>query len=146
MFVARLGLASCPRRFTGAEVTTLRTILQSRGFTVTAWPCTGGVGASRVRLAPLVLAHVACIAYARCMQYTIRNIPAHVDRALRERSVREGKSLNEIAIEALERGLDLEGQPVRRRDLSAITGSWVRDREVDRALDDQRTIDPDLWR
>lgn len=80
------------------------------------------------------------------MQYTIRDIPPHVDRALRERSAREGKSLNEAAIEALERGLGLEGQPVRRRDLSGIAGSWVRDREVDRALDDQRRIDPDLWR
>jgi plasmid stability protein len=80
------------------------------------------------------------------MQYTIRSIPAHVDRALRERSARESKSLNEVAIEALERGLDLDGHPVRRRDLGAIAGSWVRDREIDRALDDQRTIDPDLWR
>jgi hypothetical protein len=80
------------------------------------------------------------------MQYTIRSIPAHVDRALRERSTRERKSLNEVAIEALERGLDLEGHPVRRRDLSAIAGSWVRDREVGRALDDQRKIDLDLWR
>jgi plasmid stability protein len=80
------------------------------------------------------------------MQYTIRNIPAHVDRALRERSEREGKSLNEVATDALARGLDLEGQPVRRRDLRAIAGSWVSDREVDRALDEQRRIDPDLWR
>jgi plasmid stability protein len=80
------------------------------------------------------------------MQYTIRSIPAHVDRALRERSARESKSLNEVAIEALERGLDLDGHPARHRDLGAIAGSWVRDREVDRALDDQRTIDPDLWR
>lgn len=86
------------------------------------------------------------MAYIFCMQYTIRSIPAHIDRALRERSTREGKSLNEVAIEALERGLDLEGHPVRHRDLGEIAGSWVRDREVDRALDDQRTIDPDLWR
>lgn len=80
------------------------------------------------------------------MQYTIRKIPAVVDRALRERARREGKSLNEVATEALARGLDLEGQPVRRRDLGAIAGSWVRDREVDRALDEQRQLDPDLWR
>jgi plasmid stability protein len=79
------------------------------------------------------------------MQYTIRNIPPRVDRALRERARREGKSLNEVATEALARGLDLEDQPVRRRDLTAIAGSWVRDREVDRALDEQRRIDPDLW-
>jgi plasmid stability protein len=80
------------------------------------------------------------------MQYTIRNIPDHVDRALRRRAEREGKSLNEVATEALARGLDLEGQVVRRRDLSSIAGSWVRDREVDRALEEQRKIDPDLWR
>jgi hypothetical protein len=80
------------------------------------------------------------------MQYTIRGIPAHVDLALRERSAGEGKSLNEVVIEAIERGLGLEDHPVRRRDLGAIAGSWVRDREVDRALADQRTIDPDLWR
>jgi hypothetical protein len=40
----------------------------------------------------------------------------------------------------------MEGHPVRRRDLGEIAGSWVRDREVDRALDDQRKVDPDLWR
>jgi hypothetical protein len=34
---------------------------------------------------------------------------------------------------------------VRRRDLGAIAGSWVRDREIDRALDEQRKIDPALW-
>ena len=62
------------------------------------------------------------------MQYTIRNISAVIDRALRERAKHEGKSLNEVATEALARGLDLEGQPVRRRDLSEIAGSWVRDR------------------
>ena len=80
------------------------------------------------------------------MQYTIRSIPEPVNRALRARATREGKSLNEVVIEALERGLDLEGHPVRRRDLGGIAGSWVRDVEVDRALDEQRTIDPDLWR
>jgi plasmid stability protein len=98
------------------------------------------------RTADAVLAPGAGTAYTRCMQYTLRNIPAHVDRALRDRVAREGKSLNEVAIEALERGLDLEGHPVRRRDLGEIAGSWVRDREVDRALEDQRRVDPDLWR
>lgn len=93
-----------------------------------------------------MLAWGACIAYSECMQYTIRNVSSVIDRALRERAKREGKSLNEVATEALARGLDLEGQPVRRRDLSAIAGSWVRDREVERALDEQRKIDPELWR
>jgi hypothetical protein len=80
------------------------------------------------------------------MQYTIRNIPKHLDRALRERARAEGKSLNEVAIEAMERALELQGAAVRRRDLTGIAGSWVRDRAVDRALAEQRTIDPELWR
>jgi D-tyrosyl-tRNA(Tyr) deacylase len=88
----------------------------------------------------------ACIAYTLCMQYTIRGVPAHIDRALRERSESQGKSLNDVAVEALERGLDLGGHPVRYRELGAIAGSWVRDRAVDRALDDQRKVDPELWR
>jgi plasmid stability protein len=93
-----------------------------------------------------MLAWYACIAYTKCMQYTIRNVSTMIDRALRERARREGKSLNKVAAEALARGLDLEDQRVRRRDLSAIAGSWVRDREVERALDEQRKVDPDLWR
>jgi hypothetical protein len=51
-----------------------------------------------------------------------------------------------VAVEALARALDLDDEPARRRDLSAIAGTWVRDRQVDRALEDQRAIDPDLWR
>jgi hypothetical protein len=80
------------------------------------------------------------------MQYTIRGVPVSVDRVLRERSEREGKSLNDVALEALARGLDLGDQPIRHRDLGAIAGTWVRDREVDRVLEEQRSIDPDLWR
>jgi len=93
-----------------------------------------------------LLAASACSDYPRCTQYTIRNISAQVDRALRERAAREAKSLNEVANEALARGLDLTREPTRRRDLGAIAGSWIRDRDVDRALETQRTIDPALWR
>jgi plasmid stability protein len=80
------------------------------------------------------------------MQYTLRNIPKQLDRLLRERARREGKSLNEVVLEALRRALELEGEPVIHRDLRDIAGTWVSDDEVDRALADQRRIDPDLWR
>jgi hypothetical protein len=53
--------------------------------------------------------------YTTCMQYTIRRVPVRVDRALRECSEREGKSLNEVVIETLARGLDLDEQRVRYR-------------------------------
>jgi hypothetical protein len=79
-------------------------------------------------------------------QYTIRNIPANIDRAMRKRMKDEGKSLNEAAIEALARGSDESIRP--RRDLSYLIGS-MSEKEADAInteIDAQRTIDPDLWR
>ena len=39
------------------------------------------------------------------MQYTIRNIPAEVDRALRKKAKAEGTSINQAALDALRRGV-----------------------------------------
>ncbi|HEV7514776.1 MAG TPA: hypothetical protein VGR07_00610 [Thermoanaerobaculia bacterium] len=80
------------------------------------------------------------------MQYTIRNVPSHLDRALRERAREVKKSLNEVALEALLQGTGLQGAPLRRRDLGDVAGTWVEDPEIDEALADQRRIDPELWR
>lgn len=80
------------------------------------------------------------------MQYTIRNIPPYLDEALRERAREEGKSLNEVTLEVLLKGLALTGEPIRYRDLSDIAGTWKGEPEMDEALRDQRRIDPELWR
>ena len=80
------------------------------------------------------------------MQYTLRNVPKRVDRALRERARRERRSLNEVALETLERALGLHAEETPRRDLRDIAGSWIRDPAIDEALVQQRSIDPDLWR
>lgn len=81
------------------------------------------------------------------MQYTLRRVPEVVDRALRKLARERGKSLNEVALEAMATGLGMEGQPtIRRRDLSDIAGSWISDPEVDQALSDQREIDPEMWK
>lgn len=85
-------------------------------------------------------------AYTACMQYTIRNVPSQLDEALRRRARQQSKSLNEVAIEALLTGTGLAGEPVRRRDLADIKGTWVDDPQIDEALADQRRIDPELWR
>jgi plasmid stability protein len=85
-------------------------------------------------------------AYTACMQYTLRNIPPTLDEILRARAREQGKSLNDVAIEVLLVGLGLAGKPMKRRDLSDIAGSWAADPETDQALQDQRRIDPDLWR
>jgi len=80
------------------------------------------------------------------MQYTIRNVPDILDEALRRAAREQGKSLNEVAIEALARGAGVSGQRGRQRDLSDIEGTWRQDPAFDRALAAQDTIDEEMWR
>lgn len=79
------------------------------------------------------------------MQYTIRNIPDVLDEALRRAAREQGKSLNEVAIDALARGAGITGERVRRRDLRDIAGTWHKDPVFDRALLAQDTVDEDMW-
>lgn len=85
-------------------------------------------------------------AYVACMQYTLRNIPPALDQALRDRAKREGTSLNEAAITALARALGLDAKPMRCRSLADLVGTWQNDPEFDDAIQDQHSIDRDLWR
>lgn len=80
------------------------------------------------------------------MQYTLRNLPAHLDRLIRERAQQENKSLNEVAIDALLQAFGLHAaEAPPRRDLSEVAGSWIDDPAVITALEDQRRVDPELW-
>ena len=82
----------------------------------------------------------------RMVQYTIRGIPAAVDRILRERARTKGKSLNDTAIEALRAGLGLSDEPVEFDDLDDLVGTWQHDPDTDQALADQDIVDSELWR
>lgn len=75
----------------------------------------------------------ACIACKLCMQYTLRNIPNYLDAALRVSAREQGKSLNDVAVEALTRG-------------AGLAGSWRKDRDFDAALAAQDTVDEEMWR
>ena len=95
---------------------------------------------------PSLLAVHAYIAYNICMQYTIRNIPATLDEALRRTARERGQSLNEAAIEALARGAGVSGERNRQRDLGDIAGTWRKDPAFDSAVAAQDTIDEEMWR
>ena len=88
----------------------------------------------------------ACNAYNTCMQYTIRNVPNYLDAALRVSAREQGKSLNEVAVEALARGFGLGDAQVRQRDLSDVAGSWKKDPAFERAIAAQDTVDDEMWR
>jgi plasmid stability protein len=79
-------------------------------------------------------------------QYTIRNVPASVDRALRRKAKELGQSFNRVALEALSAGV---GEPlVRKRDLSGIAGSLSAKDAVglEQEIRRQRRIDSKLWK
>jgi hypothetical protein len=93
-----------------------------------------------------LLAFYACLAYNKCMQYTLRNVPKSLDAALRRAAREKGKSLNEVTIEALIRGAGVSGELIRQRDLSDIAGSWREDPVFDSAVAEQDVIQAELWR
>lgn len=58
------------------------------------------------------------------MQYTIRQVPTVVDRALRKRAKSEGKSLNQLALEALAMRAGVASAVAKpERDLSFMRGN-----------------------
>jgi plasmid stability protein len=82
---------------------------------------------------------------------TVRNLPPTVARTIRERASREGISTNKAIISLLEeatgRKRPRSAAPVHH-ELDALAGAWSRQEslEFERALLEQRTIDPDLWK
>lgn len=80
------------------------------------------------------------------MQYTIRNIPKDVDRALRKRAKAEKKSMNQVALDALRAGAGLNGELQRHTDLDWFFGSWVPDPEFDRVIQEMDQVHPDDWK
>jgi hypothetical protein len=79
------------------------------------------------------------------MQYTIRNIPPELDRAIKARAKRLGKSVNQVALEALANVVD---RPVKRRSLREMPGAWSKSeaQKFDRFLQEHRSIDDELWK
>jgi plasmid stability protein len=85
-------------------------------------------------------------AYSVGMQYTIRDIPEDVDKALRAKAKAEGKSLNQTAVEVITGALGIRQTKRKYRDLSDLVGSMIRDPEFDRVMEEQDKIDPELWK
>lgn len=79
-------------------------------------------------------------------QYTIRSVPAAVDRALRRRAKQEAKSLNTVVVEAIARGLELDVHQTEHKDLDSLIGSWQEDPDFDRAVADFEQIDEQAWK
>ena len=79
------------------------------------------------------------------IRYTIRSVPDHVDRGLRERAAQTGQSLNAIVLKILEQGLAPVGEPVAHHDLDFVIGTWEEDPEFDAVMEGFERIEPEMW-
>ena len=82
---------------------------------------------------------------------TLRKIPPELVRVIERRSRHTGKSLNRTIIEVLEESLLNRPKKKESRlnhDLDWMFGTWTKEQadEFDKALAEQRTIDPELWK
>lgn len=84
-------------------------------------------------------------------QLTVRGIDAQLHKALKEDAQKRGVSVNRIVLDALRQMAGLEqprGQrPMRHHDLDHLAGAWTEAEfeEFQAAIEQQRTIDPELW-
>ena len=81
---------------------------------------------------------------------TLRNLPAPLTRAVRERAAKYHVSLNKAVIQLLEESVGNSGPGPGHvhDDLDHLIGSWTRQqaRAAERHLAGQRRIDSELWR
>ncbi len=81
---------------------------------------------------------------------TLRNIPPSLGKRLEEEAETHETSLNKTVIRLLLQATGLVGRErgeKRFHDLDHLAGTWTPEEaaELDRALADQRRIDPEIW-
>jgi hypothetical protein len=82
---------------------------------------------------------------------TLRNLPVDMERQIHMLARQKRLSLNKVVISLLEEKLGMKTakkKTTRYRDLDVLAGSWseAEAREFDKALAQQRNIDPELWK
>lgn len=77
------------------------------------------------------------------MTLMLPDIPRDLNQALRRRAEAEGKTVDQVAVEAIRAGL---GLPSKKRDLSDFAGTWSEDPAFDEVRKFHEQIDPEMWR
>lgn len=81
----------------------------------------------------------------KSIQYTIRNIPPDVDKQLRRKATKQGKSFNATIVEALEEAAGVTKKDGKYHDLDWFFGSGGIGNEEEAAFRAQRVIDQEKW-
>lgn len=81
-----------------------------------------------------------------CMTISLRNLPPDVERAILDKSEREGISLNKATARLLESAI-ANPKPKRNSDFDEFFGTWTKEEgdEFDKILAEMRRVDPIDW-
>jgi len=79
-------------------------------------------------------------------QYTIRAVPPEVDQSLRKIARERGVSLNSVLLDAIRQAAGASNAAANGGNLSKYFGCLPPDPDLDRALEEMRVIDEDMWR
>lgn len=88
------------------------------------------------------------IAYNVCMsniQYTIRNIPAPVDKVIRKRSKQSGKSFNQTVVDLLSLQTFGTTEVAKDDNFDFLYNKNTLDNSFDEAIKDISEVDKKLW-
>lgn len=81
---------------------------------------------------------------------SVRGVPPEVARVIRRRADQTGESVNRVVIRLLEEGAGVgkKRKTLLHHDLDRLIGVWSLEeaKSFNRSLEDQRGIDPELWK
>lgn len=84
--------------------------------------------------------------YMTKIQYTIRNIPSPVDKAIKKRSKQSGKSFNQTVVDLLSLQTFGTTSVPDNQDFDWLFNKNTLDHNFDRAIEDISQIDDKLWK
>lgn len=80
------------------------------------------------------------------IQYTVRGVPSYVDLELRNYAIEKAQSLNQALVDLITAGLGLFKSRPKNQDIMSLVGSWQEDPVAEKAFEDMRVIDEEMWR
>ena len=80
------------------------------------------------------------------LQYTIRNIPEPVDRAMRKRAKLSGKSFNQTVVDTLTAATVGSSGKGTKETFDWMFNTGTLDDDFEEAIGDMSRIDPELWK
>jgi hypothetical protein len=77
------------------------------------------------------------------MTIVLDNLPPAVSEALEKKAQEQGRTLREVVLDTLQRGLAASDE---KRDLTDIAGTWADDPAFDKAVEEFERVDSELWK